>query len=311
VADLTLVVGDEEFLVARAVREVVAADADVQNVPAGELRAGELAGLLSPSLFGGPRAVVVEALQDGDKTLAKDFAGAAQLAGDGVQLVATHSGSSRGRALAEALRSAGAEVVDCPRVRWPEERQRFVQGEVARAGGEISSAAAEELLAAVGTDLRELSNVCRQLVGDTPGGVVDEAAVARYRRGRAEATGFAVADRAVEGDAAGALELLRWGLAAGLSPVLVTSALASNLRTLAAVAGAGRAMPAQVANELGLPVWKVRKAQSWVHGWHPDRLAAAVQTVATADAAVKGAAADPAAALEGALLAVAAARHGG
>jgi DNA polymerase-3 subunit delta len=58
-------------------------------------------------------------------------------------------------------------------------------------------------------------------------------------------------------------------------------------------------------------VWKVRKAQTWVRGWHPDRLAAAVQTVAQADAEVKGAAADPAAALERAVLAVAAGRERG
>ena len=72
------------------------------------------------------------------------------------------------------------------------------------------------LLDAVGNDLRELAAACGQLAADTSG-VIDQAVVARYYRGRAEATGFSVADRAVEGRLAEALEKLRWALAVGVS----------------------------------------------------------------------------------------------
>ena len=44
--------------------------------------------------------------------------------------------------------------------------------------------------------------------------------------GRAEATSFAVADAAIEGRTAAALEELRWALDGGVAPVLVTSAFA-------------------------------------------------------------------------------------
>jgi len=64
----------------------------------------------------------------------------------------------------------------------------------------------------VGSDLRELAAACDQLAADTDG-LIDEPVVARYYRGRAEATGFTVADRAVEGHLAQALEQLRWALA--------------------------------------------------------------------------------------------------
>ena len=52
-----------------------------------------------------------------------------------------------------------------------------------------------ELGKPVGSDLREISAVVAQLVGDT-GGSIDAAAVSAYHRGRAEVTGFAVADQA-------------------------------------------------------------------------------------------------------------------
>src|SRR3954447_12160202 len=58
---LLLVLGDEEFLAARAIAQAVAAaraadpDADVREYEAGALAAGEVAEMLSPSLFGGRR----------------------------------------------------------------------------------------------------------------------------------------------------------------------------------------------------------------------------------------------------------------
>ena len=70
------------------------------------------------------------------------------------------------------------------------------------------------LIEAVGSDLRELAAATSQLVADTDG-TVDESAVRRYYRGRAECPGFAVADKAVAGDRAGALEALRWAQLAG------------------------------------------------------------------------------------------------
>ena len=60
-----------------------------------------------------------------------------------------------------------------------------MRGEVRRAGGRIAPAAVGVLIEAVGTDLRELAAATGQLVADT-GGTIDEPAVRRYHRGRAE-----------------------------------------------------------------------------------------------------------------------------
>ncbi|MCW2632268.1 MAG: polymerase delta subunit, partial [Pseudonocardia sp.] len=198
---------------------------------------------------------------------------------------------------------------ECQKLTRFDERVDFVRAEVRRAGGKISPDAVSVLIDAVGTDLRELAAAASQLVADA-GGTIDGVAVRRYHRGRAEVTGFAVGEKAVSGDRAGALEALRWALMVGVAPVLVADALADAVRTVARVGAAGRGDPYRLAGQLGMPPWKVRKAQAQVRGWRPDGLATALAVVAEVNADVKGAAADPGYALERAVLRVAAARSG-
>jgi DNA polymerase-3 subunit delta len=174
----------------------------------------------------------------------------------------------------------------------------------------IDEAAARALLDAVGTDLREIAAACSQL-GTDVAGVVDARSVAMYYRGRAEATGFAVADRALEGRLADSLEQLRWALAVGTAPVLISSALAQGIRSLAKVASAPRNLRgAELARELGMPPWKIDRVRGQVRGWTPDGIGRAVLAVADADAQIKGAGTDSGYALEKAVLAIVAARGG-
>ena len=312
-APLRLVQGDEELLVSRAVAEVVAAarssdsEADVRDLPAGELAAADLYDLLSPALFGGRRVVVLRNAHEAKADVVDALRTYVQDPTDEVVLVVVHPGGARGKALVDAVRKAGAVVVECGRLTRPEERQAFVRAEVARAGGAITAGAVAVLLDAVGNDLRELATACTQLVADT-GGRIDADAVTRYHRGRAEVTGFAVADRAVVGDVAGALEALRWALAIGVAHVLVADALADGVRSIARVSSAGRGNPYAMANALGMPPWKVKRAQSQARGWTAAGLSRAMQTVADLNADVKGVAADPSYALEAAIRDLAAAR---
>ncbi|HET7530572.1 MAG TPA: DNA polymerase III subunit delta [Mycobacteriales bacterium] len=307
---VTLVVGDEEFLVARAVQRAVNAatsagdSGDVHDVPAAELSPAELAELTSPSLFGDARIVVVRSAQDAGKELAAALLALAESADESVVLVVTHAGGAKGKALLEGLRGTGAKVVEVPRVRSQRDREQFVADEVAAGGGSIDRDAAADLVASIGADLRELATACTQLVADC-GSRVRAEHVAAYYRGRAESTGFAVADRAVEGDVAAALETLRWAFATGVDPVLISAALASHLRTLGAVAAAGRGSPDALAGPLGMPAWKVRRAQGWLKRWRPESLAEAVHAVAVADAGIKGEGADAAYAAERAVMTVA------
>lgn len=307
---LQLVLGDEEFLVERAVGDVLAAAraadpaAELRRAAVTDLTPAELIELLSPSLFAEGRVVVLGGAQDAGKEIAEAVLGHARDPGDGIVLVVQHSGGGRSKAakdLPGALRKAGAEVTECVKITKQSDRESFVRSEVRRARGKIDGAAVAALLETVGSDLRELSSAASQLVADA-GGSVDEPAVRRYHTGRAEVTGFAVAEKAVNGDRAGAMEALRWAMQLGVPHVLVADALADAVRTVARVAAVGRADPFRLASELGMPPWKVKKALAQARGWNQDGIAEAMQVVAGVNADVKGAAADFDYALERAVL---------
>jgi DNA polymerase III subunit delta len=276
----------------------------VHDVAAVDLTAAELIELTSPSLFGEARIVVVRAAQDAPKEVATAIVGLAESADASIGLVVAHAGGAKGKALVESLKGAGARVVEVMKIRSQRDREQFVQDEIAGAGGSIDRDAAADLVASIGADLRELATACTQLVADCGSHVTAEH-VGAYYRGRAESTGFAVADRACEGDVAAALETLRWAFATGVDPVLISAALASNLRTLGVVASAGRGSPDALAGQLGMPAWKIRRAQGWLKRWRPEALAAAVSAVAYADAGIKGEGADAAYAAERAVITVA------
>jgi DNA polymerase-3 subunit delta len=312
-APVHLVLGEEELLVERAIEQVVAQvraedpAAEVRRIRAAELSPADLADALSPSLFAEGRVLVLLAAHEVGKELATAIIEQAADPPEGIVLVVVHAGGARNKALADALRKGGAAVTTCNKITRFEERADFVRAEARRVGGKITADAVGAVIEAVGSDLRELASATSQLVADT-GGAVDERAVRRYHRGRAEASGFAVADKVVAGDRAGALEALRWAQLLGVPSVLVADALADALRTLAKVGSAGRGDPNRLAGTLGMPPWKIRKAQQQVRSWGPEALAVAYAAAAEVNADVKGAAADADYALERAVLRIIAAR---
>jgi DNA polymerase III subunit delta len=313
-AGVTVIVGDEELLVERAVLAVMAeagADSpdppDSHDVRAADLRPGDLSAMAAPSLFGGCSTVIVRSAQDATKEVAAELARHMAAAPPDVALVVTHSGGARNKSL---LAGQGIRRIECPAVRRFGERLDFLRAEFGRAGRKADDGGLRALLDAVGTDLRELAAACSQLAADTTG-VISHDAVARYYRGRAEATGFTVADRALEGKLSEALSQLRWALATGVSPVLITSALAQGVRALGRVGTAARVRGADaLAAELGMPPWKVDRVRQQLRGWTAEGVARAHAVVAQADAQVKGEGASPGYALERAVAEIVACRSG-
>lgn len=313
---LTLVVGEEELLVSRAVGAVLRAarardpQTEVVELDGGAVQPNSLAEVLSPSLFGDERVVVLRAAQDLSKEVAAEVLAYAADPVPEICLVALHAGGAKSKSLVTSLVAAGARRVDCAKVTKASERRDLVRQELRSDGRQVSEDAVTALVDAVGNDLRELCSAASQLLSDTEGPITAEA-VGRYHRGRAESSGFAIADKAVDGDLAGALELVRWGQSTGLAPVLVTSALASTLRSVALVASAGRQPVNALAGQLGMPPWKVEKTQRQARAWRPEGLSDALRAVAVADGDVKGGATDAAYAVERVLLAVVQARRAG
>ncbi|BBY04797.1 hypothetical protein MNVI_01150 [Mycobacterium noviomagense] len=311
--------GDEELLVERAVAAILRSvrehagtdDVPVSRVRAGDVDAYELAELLSPSLFADERVVVLEAAGEAGKDAATLIATAAADIPPATVLVVVHSGGGRAKSLASQLRDLGAEVHPCARIIKASERVDFVRGEFRSLDVRADEQTVTALLDAVGSDVRELASACSQLVADT-GGHVDVAAVRRYHSGKAEVKGFDIADKAVTGDVAGAAEALRWAMMRGEPHVVLADALAEAVHTIARVGPApasGRYPPSgdpyRLAAELGMPPWRVQKAQRQARHWSRDTVATAIKLVAALNADVKGAAADADYALEAAVRKVA------
>jgi DNA polymerase III subunit delta len=311
---IVLLVGDEELLVSRAISAVTSAtrrrDPDVSETErtGGEIEGPELHELLGPSLFGDARLLIVRAAQDlriGAVGIVGQYL---DVPAEGTTLLLHHAGGAKGKAVLEAVRKAGAIEISCAKLTRPAERADFVRAEVRRAGGRIDAAAVAALLDAVGSDLRELAAAATQLVDDS-GGMVTVELVRAFHQGRAEVNGFAVADLAVVGDAPAALEALRYALDLGVPHVVIADAMADGVRTVARVASAGRANNEfHLANRLGMPPWKVKRAMGQSRGWTEAGMRRALHVVADLNADVKGEAANPAWALERAVQRLAAAK---
>ena len=301
----------EELLAERAVAAIVQAarstagtdDVPVNRLRAGEVSTSELAELLSPSLFADERVVILEAADEAGKDAAAVIAESAADPPPGTVLVVLHTGGGRAKALASRLQDLGAQVHQCNPISKPADRVAFVRAEFRTLKIKVDDDTVDALIEAVGSDLRELASVCSQLVADT-GGKVDAEAVRRYHRGRAEVSGFDIADFAVAGDIAGATEALRWARAGGVAHVLVADALAEAVHAIARI-GPLSGDPYRMSGEVGMPGWKIQKVQKQARRWSRDQVASAIRVVAALNADVKGAAADADYALEAAVRRVA------
>ena len=249
-------------------------------------------------MFSSRRAAVITELEDLSAELDVDLVHLAADRLPDLAVITVHRGGQKSKRLVEKLKSAGVEVIECAAVK-PWELPQFVSAEAKRAGSSIDAAAASALVDAVGHDLRALAAAVAQLLSDGEGGPITVDQVRRYFGGRSEVTSFAVADAALAGRTGVAMEQLRWALATGVAPVLITSALASGVRGLGKLITAGSGQrEADLAREVGVPPWKLKSMRSQARGWDQAGLATALKVVAVADADVKGAADDTAYALE-------------
>jgi DNA polymerase-3 subunit delta len=312
---ITLVTGPEEFLGERAIAGVRAAvrrhdpEAELSETMASSLTMAELGDLAAPSLFSTTRCVVVRRLEDLPEESGPGLLDYAAAPAEDVALVLAHSGGPKGSGLLTKLRKLGRVHEHKSAPLTAREFPGFVAQELRGHHVQIDAPAADFLVQAVGQDLRSLSAAASQLANDFEGKPLTVEMVKQYFGGRAEAKSFVVADHALSGHTAKALEELRWALDRGTAPVLVTSAVAAGLRGLARYMSAPRGLrEADLAREVGVPPWKIKTLRQQSHGWDADGLGRAIRSVARADADIKGQASDPSYALEKLVLDVVRAR---
>ena len=305
---ITLLQGGEPLLADRAISEIVTKNkgATVTILEASELELGGITDALAPSLFGDSRVIVIKEIQDLPAELGEEITSYLEAQDENVELVFWHKGGVKGKALLEKIKKLKPTVIACDVIKKDGEKSDFIRGEFKRLGRTISTEAVQALIDALGSDIRELGGACSQLASDvTAGKMIDETDVQKFQNGRIETTGFDVADAALDGRRDVALIALRNALATGTDPVLITSALAGSLRTLAKVSGASRGVKSfDLAGPLGLAPWQIDKARRQLSKWTPATLAGAVVAVAQADADIKGAAVDPIHSLERAIIAI-------
>ena len=305
-----LILGPESALAERALTKLQAELKDekceVTTLFAGDTIIGDIADALAPSLFSERRALIIRDLQDLPEDNRSEITRYIEAPDQLTTLIFVHKGGVKGKALIDAIKKVKPQIIACDALKKEAEKSDFVKTLFLDLGRKASPAAVAALVGALGNDLRELAGAVTQISADAPAGVIDEMMVDKFHQGRIETTGFDVADATLDGNLPAALIALRSALETGTDPVMITSAIASSLRSLAKVSGANRNQKSfELAGALGMAPWQIDKARRQLNRWSPGQIADAVGAVAMADAEVKGAASDPIYALEKAVTKIA------
>ena len=310
-----LILGSEGALSDRAINKLTAElkenNCEITNLFAGETIVGDIADALAPSLFSENRALILRDLQDLPEDNRDEITRYLLAPDPTMTVVFVHKGGVKGKALLDAIKKVKPEIIACEPLKKEAEKEAFVKELFLDLGRKASPGAVSALVGALGSDMRELQAAVSQIAADAPSGVIDEVMIDKFHQGRVETTGFDVADATLDGNLSAALVALRSALETGTDPVMITSAIASSLRSLAKVSGANRGTKSfELAGQLGMAPWQIDKARRQLHSWSPGALADAVGAIAQADAEVKGAASDPIYALEKAVTRIAKAQSG-
>ena len=298
-----LILGSEGALSDRAINklsvELKESKCEITQLFAAETIVGDIADALAPSLFSERRALILRDLQDLPEENKDEITRYLTSPDETMTVVFVHKGGVKGKALLDAIKRAKPEIITCEPLKKEAEKEGFVKELFLDIGRKATPGAVSALVGALGSDMRELQAAVSQIAADAPAGVIDEVMIDKFHQGRVETTGFDVADATLDGDLSAALIALRSALETGTDPVMITSAIASSLRSLAKVSGANRATKSfELAGQLGMAPWQIDKARRQLHRWSPGAMADAVGAIAQADAEVKGAASDPIYALE-------------
>jgi DNA polymerase-3 subunit delta len=308
-----LLLGSEGALADRALAKLQAElreeKAELTTISASEAQVGDIADSLAPSLFSERRALVIRDLQDLADECKTEITRYIDQPDPTLTVILIHKGGVKGKALLDAIKKANPEIISCDAIKKESEKEDFVKALFQDAGRKATPGAIKAMVAALGSDLRELQSAVSQIALDAPAGAIDEVLVDKFHQGRIESTGFDVADATIEGNLPVALITLRSALETGTDPVMVTSAIASSLRSMAKVSGTNRGVKSfELAGQLGMAPWQIDKARRQLQSWTPRAIATAVEAIAAADADVKGASSDPIYALEKALRTITSAR---
>lgn len=311
-----LIVGDDEFLAERArlsIQKAVADEAgaapEVTFLSTARCTEGEIVEATSPSLFGDNRVIVFQEAEKAGKDAVAQLLKACVDPMPGMTMVvlfATSQQALKKRKKAPELLAKLQKVATVHEVYelWPNERGPWLTREFASHGVRPTPDVINALLEGVGSDLRELASAVSQLVADTNGNVTAQA-VHTYYVGTAEVEGWDIADAAVAGNVSAAVASCRRALQLGVSPVVLSMALASKVGDIARLYNVSGGNTNQLAGQLGMAPFRLKKALPVARRWSADNVSKAVILMADTDAQVKGRGGDPEFAIEDAVRTIA------
>ena len=239
-----LVLGSEAALADRALaklsEQLKAEKCEVTNLFAADVIVGDIADALAPSLFSERRALIIRDLQDLPEESRDEITRYLDSPDASTTVIFIHKGGVKGKALLDAIKKVKPEIIACEPIKKEAEKEEFVRNLFLDLKRKATPGAVAALVGALGNDLRELQSAVSQIAADAPAGAIDELIIDKFHQGRVETTGFDVADATLDGNLSGALIALRSALETGTDPVMITSAIASSLRSLAKVSGVNR-----------------------------------------------------------------------
>lgn len=305
-APVRLVMGGDAYLNDQTVRELCSKalerrpDAELVELDAASADRYAFDEAVSPSLLSDTAVVKLTGLQNADEKLGEVIVEyCRQASKDPVEssvVICQHEGGVKGKRLVDQLIKAGARKEDVPDLKKPEAKLNFVMSRFEQCGRRVDPAAAQQLVAVLGDRTGELAAMCSQLCFDFDDDPIGLDRVNQYLTSNPQVTGFNVADRAVDGNAADAIVMMRSAVEQGIDPIALIGALAMKLRTIAKASAVRSGAISQA--ETKTNPWVLKNAMRQLSGWSSEGLARCIRMLAWADEQSKTNGGDPVYALE-------------
>jgi DNA polymerase-3 subunit delta len=285
---VTLLWGEDAYLVREAALALLGETKAIE-VDAAEWQGGELQGLATPSLFGEPRALLVNDARTLRKETLDEIARYLASPDPDATLVLACVIAERGK-LPVGLQKLVEPVGEVRKVDIP--RRELEPWLVARAKGsglDLAIPGARALVETLGPEPGQLVAALEQLQDVFAGQRVGPREIAQQFRGLGEQKTWDLCDRAFGKDLPGAIRSLRTIEEGGDDPLMVLGGIAARLRDLLKVrALPDRMPPAQVAKEAGLRFdWQARRYQQQARNFSMTQLVTLHDHITEADRALK------------------------
>ncbi|PJM80083.1 DNA polymerase III subunit delta [Bifidobacterium scaligerum] len=255
---------------------------------------------VSPSLLSDVAVVKLVNLQNADDKLAEAVVAYTKEAiknpANSSVVICQHEGGAKGKRILDQLVKAGAHKEDVPDLKKPDAQLNFAIAQFEQRGRRIEPMAAQQLVSVLGGKTGELAAMCEQLCFDFDDNPIGLERVNQYLTANPQVTGFAVADKAVEGHTAEAIVMMRAAVEQGTDPIALIGALAMKLRTIAKASAVRSGAISQA--EAKTNPWVLKNAMRQLGGWTSAGLAHCIRMLAWADEQSKSNGGDPMYALE-------------